>query len=704
MRFARSILWYLHLLVAATGLPLLGLLGYGYYLELEREADHAEATAHALSEVAAAGAADFVARGRSYLDVFTRKLLGSPLDRRSCADGAAADFHALHPEFASLIVVDAQGQVLCSTVGKGAARASVAAQDWFQRIAAGESFAVGRPGVSRLSGRWVVMLAHAVRNDKGGLLSVVAVAIDLDRYFPLPARLAATPGTVVTLASTDGTIVARSEDAEKWVGTSLRGTALGDHLLTGVADEQEYRDVDGVVRLCAFSPVAGLGWTAIAGVPTDAAFAAVRANARRGALAIALVVVIATGLALMIARLIAQRVRRAADSVRALAGDQSEARLAPGGPLEIDEVAEQFNRVLDVQARTEIALGESQKRLQALFDNIRDGILLVNSHAAHVDANPALCAMLGYTREEMLRMSLWDDVTPDLVPELGRLWTTFLAKGMLEGEIRVRRKDGSTIEVEYRAKAHFMPDLHLCSVREITERRRAEEKLARYTEHLKLMSRRLVEVQEDERRHLAVELHDRTGQNLTAINLHLRVIRDQMAPDAATLRARVDDAVALVGETVDAVRDVMADLRPPVLEDYGLLTALQWYAEIFSRRTGIVTEVTGEELSPRLSRVVETAMFRVAQEACTNVAKHAQATRVSVTIGQVPGTVRMTIADNGVGFVPANGPQPASGWGMVSMGERVEAVGGVLIVDSAPGRGTQIVVDVPGAPAPEGAG
>lgn len=703
MRFARSILWYLHLLVAATGLPLLGLLGYGYYFVLEREAAHAKTTARALSEVAAAGAADFVVRARSYLDVFTRKLLLRPLDPRSCHDGAAADFHALHPEFASLILVAPDGQVVCTTLDREEGLFSVAALDWFQRIVAGEPFAVGHPAVSRLSGRWVVMLAHAVRGDDGRLQATIAVAVDLGRYRPLPERLATSPGTVVTLATMDGTIVARSEDAEKWVGTNIREMALGQHLRTSANDEMEYADVDGVVRLCGFTPVPGLGWTAVAGIPTDAAFGAVRAHARRGALGIALVGLAAATLALVIARGIALPVRRAADRARALADDQSVARLTPSGPREIDEVAEQFNRVLDVQARTEIALGESQKRLQALFDNIRDGILLVDSQAAHVEANPALCAMLGYTREEMLRMSLWDDVPPELLPELGRLWNTFLAKGALEGEIQCRCKDGRIIDVEYRAVAHFMPDLHLCSVREITERRRAAAKLARYTEHLKLMSRRLIEVQEDERRHLAVELHDRTGQNLTAINLHLRVIRDQLSPEAVTLRARVDDAAALVGETVEAVRDVMADLRPPVLEDYGLFTALHWYAEMFSRRTGIAAEVTGAEPAPRLSRVIEAALFRVAQEACTNVAKHAQASHVSVALAQAAGMVRMTIADNGVGFEQDNAAQPGSGWGMVSMGERVEAVGGVLRVDSEPGLGTQIVVEVPQAGEPDGA-
>jgi PAS domain S-box-containing protein len=346
--------------------------------------------------------------------------------------------------------------------------------------------------------------------------------------------------------------------------------------------------------------------------------------------------------------------------------------------------------------RAETALWESRKRLQALFDNIRDGILLVDGEARHVDANPAFCELLGYSREEMLHMSIWDDVPFHLRGDVCKLWRKFLASGRLEGEFTCLRKDGTTVEVEYRAVAHFMPDLHLCTVRDITARKRAEEELQKHAADLRSLSRRLVEVQESERRVLARELHDKTGQNLTVLNLHLGVIRQQLAPRVdAAIRARVEDSMALVDLTAEAVRDVLANLRPPVLEDYGLLAGLRWYGELFSQRAGLVIEVSGAEPSPRLPPGAETALFRVAQEALTNVAKHARATRVDVALECTQLGARITIADDGRGFDPAGERRAGAGWGLLTMQERVEAVGGSLYLDSAPGRGTRIMAQVP---------
>lgn len=386
---------------------------------------------------------------------------------------------------------------------------------------------------------------------------------------------------------------------------------------------------------------------------------------------------------------------------RMIAGDGSMVWIRDEGNFIFDETGKPTalqGIMLDITdlKGAENALDESRKRLQALFDNMRDGILLVDRNAKHVDANPAFCELLGYSREEMLRMSLWDDVPLHRREEAYELWRKFLVSGRLEGEFTVLRKDGSTAEVDYRAVAHFMPDLHLTTIRDITARRRAEDELKQYAAHLKFLSRRLVEVQENERRTLVRELHDRTGQNLTAINLQLGTIREQCSAQAQNaILARVDDAMALVAATVEAMRDVMSNLRPPVLEDYGLLAGLRWYGEIFSQRTGLPVELSGVEPSPRLAPVAETALFRIAQEALTNVAKHANASRIEIALDREAKCVRLAIADNGRGFdVTAERPLNA-GWGLLVIRERVEAVDGILQVDSAPGRGTRVVVEVP---------
>ena len=211
-------------------------------------------------------------------------------------------------------------------------------------------------------------------------------------------------------------------------------------------------------------------------------------------------------------------------------------------------------------------------------------------------------------------------------------------------------------------------------------------------QQLRALSARLAEAEEAERQRLTRELHDQVGQSLTALGINLNIVRSQVPAQAGAAHARLDDSLTLVAQTTERIRDVMADLRPPVLDDYGLLAALRWHGERFSPRTGVTTIVQGEELTPRLPSSVETALFRIAQEALTNAAKHAQASQVTLTLEAVDGGARLTIADDGVGFDPPARRQ--AGWGLLTMRERAEAVGGHLRVESAPGEGTRVIVDI----------
>jgi signal transduction histidine kinase len=188
------------------------------------------------------------------------------------------------------------------------------------------------------------------------------------------------------------------------------------------------------------------------------------------------------------------------------------------------------------------------------------------------------------------------------------------------------------------------------------------------------------------------------GQSLTALGINLNIVQTQMPKEATDLvRSRLDDSLALVEQTTERIRDVMADLRPPVLDDYGLIAALHWYGEQFASRTGIAVDVRGEELNPRLSAEVETVLFRIAQEALTNVTKHAQATKVMMAAKVDDETVRLVVADDGVGFDPTRLSESGErwGWGLLNMTERAEAAGGRCRIESAPTQGTRITVEVP---------
>lgn len=228
--------------------------------------------------------------------------------------------------------------------------------------------------------------------------------------------------------------------------------------------------------------------------------------------------------------------------------------------------------------------------------------------------------------------------------------------------------------------------------------RESEEGLRASTEQLQAMSRRLVDAQESERRQFSRELHDRVGQNLTALSINLDILKTQLPDDGnAAFRSRLDDAAALLESTAGSIENVMSELRPPMLDDYGLLPALQWYANEFSGRTGIEVRVEGDERMERLTQASEIALFRIMQEALNNAAKHAHARSIHITLGRSGTQFMMTVSDDGVGLdtAPVSVGRRRPGLGMVTMRERTQAVGGRFEIGTASGRGTRVVVRIP---------
>lgn len=209
------------------------------------------------------------------------------------------------------------------------------------------------------------------------------------------------------------------------------------------------------------------------------------------------------------------------------------------------------------------------------------------------------------------------------------------------------------------------------------------------------VARRMVEVQEAERREVSNRLHDLVGQKLTALSINLNIARSHLPPDRnSQVRTRLDDSLKMIEETTESIRDVMAELRPPVLDDFGLAPVLRWYAGEFTQRTGVLTSVVEEGQARRLTPTTEHALFRMAQNALANVAKHARADKAVIKLQTTADSVCLTVADNGDGFVPAavQAPTQDHGWGLMIMHERAAAIGARLNVDSAPGHGTRIVV------------
>lgn len=220
-------------------------------------------------------------------------------------------------------------------------------------------------------------------------------------------------------------------------------------------------------------------------------------------------------------------------------------------------------------------------------------------------------------------------------------------------------------------------------------------------DRLRVMAARLAEVEEADRRLVVRALHDKVGQNLSALNLSLSAVREQVrslpAEVAPLYQQRIDDALSLLRETAVRARDIMADLRPPVLDDYGLMAALRWYAEELECRFGLSVTVRGREPEPRLHSPIAIALLRIAQEALVNVALHADTAKAWVHVETAADSVRLRVEDHGAGFDPAAvaAQDERSRWGLLTIEERATAVGGHARIESQPGEGTRFTVEVP---------
>ncbi len=226
--------------------------------------------------------------------------------------------------------------------------------------------------------------------------------------------------------------------------------------------------------------------------------------------------------------------------------------------------------------------------------------------------------------------------------------------------------------------------------------------LATVREHrsdLRELSAQLINAQEEERKRISRELHDELGQTLTAMSINLAIIETALLPGRDPLvMERLTETSELVDQTLDQIRDLSLELRPSLLDDLGLLPALRWYINGYAERGGVHVQLETMGLDDRLSPAMETVLYRVCQEALTNVARHAQASRVHIRLERTQDTITAVVEDNGVGFdaeQPAVPGSPQRGVGLLGIRERVSSQGGSIRVESRPESGTRLIVKIP---------
>jgi len=345
---------------------------------------------------------------------------------------------------------------------------------------------------------------------------------------------------------------------------------------------------------------------------------------------------------------------------------------------------------------------ELAREVMDLYQNAPCGYHSVDSDGRIVRVNDTELAWLGYSRDELLGKKLTDILTP----ASKRLFAATFPVLKLQGSARdlehdMLRKDGTILPVLLNSTAIFDAQgrfvMSRATVTDMTEKKKQAEERLRQEARRAEISRHLIDVEEEERRRLALEVHDVVSPNLAAVQINIGIIEAGL-PHALTkhLGPRLNDVRQLIRETNGCLRGICANLRPSVLDYSGLYAAVETYVQQFAERTGVPTEMSGGETDGRLHPDVETLLFRIVQEALTNCAKYAQANRVTVELSHDRKHAHLEIADDGIGFdqeqLASDGRTP--GLGLLTMAERAEFAGGQFRVVSSPGKGTRITVEI----------
>jgi PAS domain S-box-containing protein len=333
-----------------------------------------------------------------------------------------------------------------------------------------------------------------------------------------------------------------------------------------------------------------------------------------------------------------------------------------------------------------------------LFQEAPIGIGLENLDGRLLFASPLLSTMLGYTAEEIRGLNNLQLMDPADHEEHRKLFHDMHA-GVLEGyqrEVRLLRKDGTPIWARFSASLlkGYTIDLPLVIVMiaDITEQKAAEKQLRAAQDELQQLTIRLLQAQEDERQRIARDLHDDIEQRLSLLRVEMGLFAQELSPTLQKEHFRLADLLIEMDELAADIHNLSHQLHSAKLKNLGLLPALRDLCGQASRQHHVEVELSAEENVSPLPEEVDLCLFRVAQEALKNAIKHSGSARIFIAVKAVADAIRMDIRDFGIGFDPSTISQ---GLGLASMRERLRMVGGELILQSAPGKGTQLVALVP---------
>jgi diguanylate cyclase (GGDEF)-like protein/PAS domain S-box-containing protein len=489
-------------LVMAVALPMVWLLGYSIYDDARQRAAAVKSTAHTLAEIASADVERVLQSNRDILVQMSKRPLIRKVDARHC-DQVLWDFRQLFPKSANMTVVDMHGTAICSAVPQpGGKPVSVAEAAWFRKSLDEDGFAVGAPFFGPITGRWVTVLTYPIRDDRRNKTGFLGLPLDLALYEPNLSRAPLIPGSTVGIITADGTFVWRNLDTEKWVGKNLGDSETIRKILAVKHGEIEGMGIDSVPRFYAVTPIKGMDWYVYVGIPTSAVYSPLNEALRRNVMLGLLSLLLILGFAWRIARRISRPIGALAAASRAVREGRHEVRAELAGPPEIREVAQEFNEMLDVRWRADIALQESEADLSEAMRIARLGSWEYAVASDEFILNDQYYALHRTTAAQMsgYRMHSADFarrlIHPDDAQQVGELILQALHASdpnfVAQTAARIKCADGEIRWVVVRNKieknAQGATTRLIGTMQDITESKHAEQTQLRLNRALKLLS------------------------------------------------------------------------------------------------------------------------------------------------------------------------------------------------------------------------
>ena len=355
-----------------------------------------------------------------------------------------------------------------------------------------------------------------------------------------------------------------------------------------------------------------------------------------------------------------------------------------------------------LREQKEETIRESEERYRTLFELSPIGILTLDLEGVITSCNPAVYEKGGYTKDDFAgkHFSKIASIRPEEIPGYTRLFDSILKDRILKPfEAPYHRKDGTIDWEEIHIAALATGDKKLGILvlhNDITERKKAEEDIKNYQDRLRALASQLIVVEEEEKRHLATELHDSIGQLLALCRIKLGEL--EKMTEASDARSLVRDVEERLEEIIWKTRSLTSELGPSVLYQLGLEPALDWLVEYMQEQYGILTKVKFTGKSELVNEELRVFLFRTVQELLLNVSKHAKTDKAQVSISTENESVQISVEDKGVGFDPADMEISSGkdvGFGLFSIRERIHYFGGKLELRTNPGEGTQVRITVP---------